>query len=350
MVENTEHTLVVSRKKGLDFSHIGPENDGWLRSWMHGMDQVRVDIDYASLKNSFVAWAKMNRILDELPHWEQLPVHHYATIGKMTFLVQHGAAMPVEAEDWFNRQIEAMLKIQVEVEDELKEPPLTHNQRRTIEYATLYSMIDAIWYRFRDNNDEIEDRVKKLLDKAKPNQAMLKRLYDHFKESFNNALNEKDNTLVQETVEPILTVVNVLAVSSGNAKAVRDSKGVTNRSIKQAKNAKYKSVDMNTDVFSISPAMIPGGTGALVYNAKTRKLSIYVGTQSNLGIKGTKITGYDESLSFCKILRKPKQVLATLRDATQKRVDIIMNDHVKGKKHAVNGKLSKDTLILRVFK
>jgi len=179
---------------------------------------------------------------------------------------------------------------------------------------------------------------------------MLKKLYDHFKENFESAMREKDNPLVAETIAPILVVVNILATSTGNAKAISESRGATTKSIKQASKAKFKAVDLDTDMASISPAMIPGSLKALIYHTKSRKLSIYVAGLDGLGIKGAKITGYDDTASFSKILRKPKQILATLRDATSKRADIVMNDYIKGKNHPVTGRLSKDTLVLKVFK
>jgi hypothetical protein len=343
---------VTKKRKGPDFSNIGPESDDWLHAWRDGMDWVRVEVDYPSLKQNFLSWAKINRPLDEQLHWQSLPVHQYLTIGRMAFLAQHGAAMPDEVTTWLDNKLTELLNVEVEIVDnEDEDKKLTLAQKKVLEYATLYSNIEAVWYGNKSDPSEIESRVKNLLQKLQPNQAMLKKLYEHFKDSFDQALKEKDNPLVAETITPILTVVNILATSTGNAKAISESRGATSKHVKQASKAKFKAIDLDTDVASISPAMIPGSKKVLIYNSKSRKISIYAAGPEGLSIKGTKIIGYDDAESFSKILRKPKQYLPTLRDAsTIKRADLVMGDYIKGKRHTVNGRLNKDTLVLKVFK
>ena len=345
-------TAIPHKIKGVDFSAAGPENDNHAKAWRDAMDWARVEMDYSSFKQYFQAWAKKNRDLDEQDHWGALPAYHYATVGRIAFVVQHGAVMPEDTQTWFDAKVKELLQVKVALADE-EEPQrkLTTVQKRNIDYVTLYSNMEAIWRKHMGSPADIEEAVKKLLDRAHPNQQMLKRLYDHFKESFADALRDKDNQLVADTIEPIVTVVNVLATSTGNAKAVADSRGASRKSVKQASKAKFKTVDLNTDMASINPAMIPGSSKALVYNSKSRKVYLYVAGESGLGIKGTKVTGYDESASFAKTLRNPKQILGTLRDAaTSKRVDVVMGDYIKGKKHPVNGRLNKDTLVIKVFK
>jgi hypothetical protein len=345
-------TAIPRKMKGVDFSAAGPENDNHAKAWREAMDWARVELDYATLKQYFQSWAKINRDLEEQAHWAALPTHHYATLGRIAFVLQHGAVMPEDVQPWFDAKLLELLQIKVTVDDE-DEPQrkLSTVQKRNLDYVMLYSKMEAIWRKHLGSPAEIEEAIKKLLDRAQPNQQMLKRLYDHFKESFADALRDKDNELVAETIEPIVTVVNVLATSTGNARAVADSRGASRKSVKQASKAKFKTVDLNTDMASINPAMIPGSSKALVYNSKSRKVYLYVANNGGLGIKGTKVIGYDEALSFAKTLRNPKQTLGTLRDAaTAKRVDVVMGDYIKGKKHPVNGRLNKDTLVIKVFK
>ena len=55
--------------------------------------------------------------------------------------------------------------------------------------------------------------------------------------------------------------------------------------------------------------------------------------------------------SFAKTLRKPKTVLPALRDSTtNKRVRVVLDQHVNGKSHTVNGRINKDMIIIKVFK
>ena len=72
---------------------------------------------------------------------------------------------------------------------------------------------------------------------------------------------------------------------------------------------------------------------------------------TKLGIKGGKLSGFDAAVSFAKTIRKPKMVLPALRDSTTiKRVRVVLDQHVNGKSHVVNGRITKDMIIVKVFK
>lgn len=346
----TEPTKVM-KPKGPDYSHVTPEHANYQREWLNCMDDARLEVDYGSLKDSFVNWAMINRPDDELAHWQSLDPWQYATIGKMTWCIDHGAIMPAQYLPWFDKKLAELLSIETVIDDSEFEPKLSMTQKRVVEYTYLYSNIEATWWKFKDNTAEIEARVTKLLKMSEPNQQMLKRLYEHFKDSFSDAMKDKDNEFSAAKIEPLITVVNLLATSTGNAKAIRDSRGATTKSVKQASNVKLKTVDMDTGVASLSPAMIPGSKLAVIYNTKDRKVMVYYAAADGvLGIKNTKITDYDEARSFAKTLRKPDSIITPLRNAvTTRRIDVVTGD-INGKSHPVNGRMTKDMMLLKVFK
>lgn len=341
----------MTKSKGPDFSHVTSEHANHLRAWQDCMDVARLDIDLNTLKESFVNWAILNRPDEEITHWQMLDAWHYVTIGKITWAMEYGAIMPSTVAKWFDKKITELLNVEVQEDDTEMERKLSIAQRRNVEYTQLYSNIEAIWWKFKTNQVEIESRVNKLLKQSEPNQQMLKRLYDHFKGNFDDCLKDRENTFSAEKLEPLITVVNILATSTGNAKAIRDSRGASTKSVRQASKVKLKTVDMDTGVASLSPAMIPTSTIAIIYNAKDRKVMVYYAKQGGvLGIKNTKIVDYDEARSFAKTLRKPNDILPSLRNAvTVRRIDVIFED-IKGKNHEVNGRMSKDMLLLKVFK
>lgn len=347
---DTVYTPRQSKSKGPDYTHVSPDNANYLHAWVNCMDDARLEVDYSSLKDSFVAWATVNRPEEELQHWAALDPWQYATIGKITWCMEHGAIMPDQYMPWFVKKISELLTIETAVDDEL-DMKLSMTQKRNVEYMQLYSSMEAIWWKFKNNHAEIDARITKLLRIAEPNQQMLKRLYEHFKDSFNDAMKDRQNEFSAAKIESLIVVVNLLATSTGNAKAIRDSRGATNKSVKQASKVKLKTVDMDTGMASLSPAMIPGSKLAVIYNAKDRKATVYYAKADGvLGIKNTKITDYDETRSFSKTLRKPNDILPSLRSAvTTRRVDVVLGD-VNGKSHEVNGRMSKDMLLLKVFK
>jgi hypothetical protein len=338
-------------QKGPDFGAVGPEHDNHHRAWQDVMDWTRLEIDAAQLKQAFVEWAKVGRDPDEIAHWMGLPKWHFMTIGRMAYCMLRGATPPESTIEWLARKLQDMLvSTAPDAEEDEPERQLDAAQRRNIEYVNLYSNLESYLSRFPGDAAAIEDNAKRFLARMRPNQQMLKRLYEHFKESLGDAMACKDNPLVANTIEPIIAIVNVLATSTGNAKAIRDSRGATNKSVKQASKAKFKSVDLNTDMASLAPALIPGSKTAIVYNAKTRKVSLYRASGDGFGIKGTKLTNVDEDASYSKTLRKPKEILGQLRDATNiRRVDVVLG-YVKGKRHKASGKLNKDSLVLKVFR
>ena len=279
---------VRPKSKGPDYSHVTPDNPHYMRAWQSCMDDARLDVDYTTLKESFVKWASINRPEEEIGHWQMLDTWQYATIGKIAWAVEHNAIMPESVAKWLDTKINELLNVEVQDDDAELDRKLGITQRRNVEYMQLYSNIEAIWWKFKTNQEEIETRVTKLLKQSEPNQQMLKRLYDHFKGSFDDALKDRTNPYSAEKLEPLITVVNILATSTGNAKAIRDSRGASTKSVKQASKVKLKSVDMDTGVASLSPAMIPNSTIAIVYNAKDRKVMVYYAKpDSVLGIKNT---------------------------------------------------------------
>lgn len=350
MIE-TPKSRTVSKYKGPDYSHVTADHANHLRVWQECMDEARLDIDLNSLKDSFVKWAVLNRPEEENVHWQSLDAWQYATMGKITWAMEHGAIMPASVSKWFDNKLTDLLNVDVQVDDDEVERKVGIAQRRNVEYMLLYSTIEAIWWKFKTNQPEIESRVNKLLKQSQPNQQMLKRLYDHFKGNFDDALKDRDNSFSAEKLEPLITVVNILATSTGNAKAIRDNRGASAKSVRQASKVKLKTVDMDTGVASLSPAMVPNSSIAIVYNAKDRKVMVYYAKPNSvLGIKNTKIVDYDETRSFAKTLRKPNDILPSLRSAvTTRRIEVIFED-IKGKNHEVNGRMSKDMLLLKVFK
>jgi hypothetical protein len=118
-----------------------------------------------------------------------------------------------------------------------------------------------------------------------------------------------------------------------------------------AKKVKFKVGDDKLGITSVPPAQIIGAQGAVVYNAKTRKIGYYVAkTSVGLGIKGTTVIEFTEK-SFQKTLRKPEVQFKEFKEQnTQKRFETWFNKNVKTTETVLNGRLNEDIIILKVFK
>lgn len=113
---------------------------------------------------------------------------------------------------------------------------------------------------------------------------------------------------------------------------------------------KYKVDDNELKVSSAKPVTILGSTEVWVFNTKTRKIGRYVSEfPGGLSIKGTSITGYNEVESVQKTLRKPAEKIKEFMGITKSQTKKFMSG-IKAVDIKLNGRLSPDILILKVFK
>jgi len=338
-----------------NFTAIGSFSETQATDWQDAMDWARLEVELDVLKAAFLEWHDYMQ-LEHVDYFAKLPTWQFQTLGRVALLLNKGATPTADTMKWFAARVQAMIaqvpaavNADEQVEDDAAQ---TAAQRRTKEYVDLYSFIDAVRVKFADNEDELETQIVERLKQRNPNRAQLKKLYLHYKESLADAMAEKANPEVAKTIDPLIVAVNVLASFTGNAKVASQSKKATAKNQKAVAGVTVKSVDTDTNITSVSPAMIPRSSVVVMYNTKTRKVVIYSAkADTKLSIKGTKVIGYDEATSFSKTLRKPKTVLPSLRDAANsKRVKMVLDKYVKGKAHVVNGQINKDTVIVKVFK
>jgi hypothetical protein len=117
------------------------------------------------------------------------------------------------------------------------------------------------------------------------------------------------------------------------------------------KKMKFMLSDPKLGITSVPPAGLIGAQLAVVYNTKTRKIGVYVPkTSAGLGVKGTSITEFTEK-SFQKTLRKPLEQLKEFKEQnTQKRVESWFAKSVKTTETLLNGRMSEDIVLLKVYK
>lgn len=111
---------------------------------------------------------------------------------------------------------------------------------------------------------------------------------------------------------------------------------------------KYKKTDEPLKLVSINPADIIGAKELWIYNTKTRKLGKYVAADfTELGVKGASITGFSETLSVQKTLRKPVEQLKEFK-AAGKVVLRKFLDEIRATDTKMNGRINEETVLLKV--
>ena len=144
----------------------------------------------------------------------------------------------------------------------------------------------------------------------------------------------------------VATDAEKLASNKNAARKPRKKKPVSME--KKVKNLKFKKDDTDNKLVSIDPVKIMGAEKLWIYNVKTRKLGVYVAAdQAGLGVKGSAIENYKYSESISKTLRKPKDVLDRVLNGGKIVLRKVMGD-INSKPSELNGRINKDTILLRV--
>jgi hypothetical protein len=112
---------------------------------------------------------------------------------------------------------------------------------------------------------------------------------------------------------------------------------------------KYLKEEKILKLVSINPVDIVGAQELWTYNIKTRKLFRYVADSLTgpLGVKGTSITGFDETKSSGKTLRKPEEKLKEFAKANKIQLRKFLED-IKATETLGNGRMNTDTVLLRI--
>jgi hypothetical protein len=124
---------------------------------------------------------------------------------------------------------------------------------------------------------------------------------------------------------------------------------------RQVKGLKFLKEFAELGLKSINPTEILGVSELWTYNTKTRKLGRFVVSMhgdmaiSQLGVKGSAITGFDELKSTCKTLRKPAEKLAEFKTQGKPGLRKFM-DTIKSVETKLKGRISPETILLRAIK
>jgi hypothetical protein len=118
---------------------------------------------------------------------------------------------------------------------------------------------------------------------------------------------------------------------------------------KLVRGLKYLKQDAGMKLVSINPVDIVGAEQLWVYNVKNRKLGRYVAEDQGgvLGVKGTSITGFSETKSTQKTLRKPEEQIKAFLASNKVELRKFL-ENIKTTEIALNGRINADTILLKI--
>ena len=190
----------------------------------------------------------------------------------------------------------------------------------------------------------------------------LKEIYswlEVYRESLQNALDKTDEFDIEgwsflpkpgirsrlKAIQAMITQLDKYSSSNKKVRKVRNKK-VKSASL-QVKKLKYKESDDDFGIQSVSPLNIPGSRMVLVFNTKTRKLGVYE-SDNPISVKGTSLKEWNEEKSFSLTIRKPDDIIPILLKKSEKVFTKAIDD-LKTKRGKVNGRINKDTILLRIL-
>jgi len=118
---------------------------------------------------------------------------------------------------------------------------------------------------------------------------------------------------------------------------------------KQVAKLRFLEKDNNFKIQSINPVSVMGAEQVWIFNVKSRKLGVYIALDAaGLLVKGSAIVNYSEK-SVSKTLRKPEKILTSVLEGGKLSLRKVM-DSINSKAVPLNGRINKDTIILRAVK
>lgn len=258
------------------------------------------------------------------------------------------------------------------VVEKVSQPVIVEQQKPTIQDRLNEIAKDHIGY-FIDIEDEVLDYGKNLDPKAfdylttkNVSQVILNKIIEPFQQHYNEIIEAKSGQCEQlkeaykkfkaADYKRIETFYNKLfegIKQYGDVKKATKKAKVKKPPAKEklVSKLKYLKNDTVLKLVSINPVDIIGSKELWVYNTKNRKIGRYIADEHSgnaLGIKGSIITGYNETTSVAKTLRKPDQQLKEFQNAgkiqLRKYLDSIKTTEVK-----LNGRINQETILLKII-
>ena len=168
---------------------------------------------------------------------------------------------------------------------------------------------------------------------------------EQLKEGYSHRSRKQVKNLIAFYQE-IMAACTMLAQEAKVNRAPRAKKSVPKEKI--VAKLKFMKTNEPLKLVSINPADIIGASELWIFNTKTRKLGKYVAAEFNdLGVKGTSITGFDETKSICKTLRKPEEKLKEFKAAGKIALRKFLDD-INATDTKMNGRINEEIILLKV--
>ena len=379
--------IAIRQNKNKDLSPRWDGADEWTpeqftRNFRNAMEYYRLEFSAKDLKPKVVEWMKgQGWHPDSVAEFKRTKDNRCSgTMGGVAACLLRG--MP-EIHAGFNDGRDTAKWLEAEINKVISEGKNDTEEEEVVEKKDTVPVVsiqervrEAAWRMTDEIEDAIESFVKdpesfdpkafKILNLLKGKQAkaaharFIKEFYqrqyneyvelqagkcDQLKEGYSH-LSKGQIKKITAFYQDILGACDMLAQEAKVNKKPRARKAVPAEMI--VDKMKYMKSEQTLKLVSINPVDIIGSKELWVYNTKTRKLGKYVAAEfSELQVKGTTITGFDEHKSVQKTLRKPEEQLKAFKDAGKVALRKFLED-IKAVDIKLNGRINEETILLKV--
>ena len=389
MATKAKHLADARAKKGRDLSpkwdgHETWSTDQFSKHFRESMSWYRMESSGKDLKPKVIDWMGRNGYTKEqIKAFKTTKDNRCGlTVGALAANLLKGMP-PVRADFnegrssavWLGQAISQIItegrddideseEVKVEVKKDVYTPSIQERVRETSMLMTeeIETAIEA----FQTDPETFDPKAFKVLNLLKAKQAkaahtrIIKGFYQRNLEELIEASTTKDEQLkeayshlskaqLKKIIAFYQEVISACDMLGQEAKVNRKprAKKPTDKA-KVVSKLKYKKTDEPLKLVSINPEDIIGAQELWIYNSKTRKLGKYVAEEfKELGVKGTTITGFSESKSIQKTVRKPEEKLKEFKAAGKVALRKFL-DEINATDARMNGRLNEETILLKV--
>ena len=389
MATNAKHLAEVRAKKGRDFSPKWEGHETWdtnqfLRQFHSAMAWYRLESSAKELKPKVIDWmGRQGCTKEDISAFKKTKDNRCGmTMGAVAACLIKG--MPAVREEfnngrdtavWLRTEINKVIEqgrddvddsdTVVEIKKDVYVPSIQERLREVSLGMTeeIESAIEA----FQTDPETFDPKAFKVLNLLKAKQAkaaharIIRDFYagdltellelasgkadEQLKEGYSHRSKKQIRSFIA-FLQEVESACNMLMQEAKVNKKPRAKKAVDKDKI--IAKLKYKKSDEPLKLVSINPADIIGAQELWIFNSKTRKLGKYVAAEfQELGIKGTTLTGFSETKSVQKTLRKPAEQIKAFKEAGKVVLRKFLED-INAVDTKMNGRINEEIMLLKV--
>jgi len=357
------------------------------RHFKRAMDYYRLESEVKTFKPFVLKWMELNGAdKSDIIAFKKIKDNRVSTtMGAVASCLLRGMTHQridfnngKDTADWLRNAIKEVLKdgkddidpdeVAAEKEAAKKDVYTPSIQERLREVALLMTdEIEKAYESFQTDPDNFDPKAFKVLNLLKSQQAkaaharIIRDFYasdlaeleelasgnadEQLREGYSHRTKKQIKNLIAFLTE-VQNACNMLMQEAKVNRAPRKTKAVSKDKV--VAKLKYMKSNEPLKLVSVNPTDIIGSKELWVYNTKTRKLGRYVAKEySELGVKGTTITNFDENSSVCKTLRKPEEKLKEFKAAGKVALRKFL-DEINATDTKMNGRINEETILLKV--